>query len=237
MSILLILFKTVLGLEMSDWKPAGTCLSYQKSQMKSLSRCRLYGILDLGYVDPSGALKMIHLMLTGGVGAIQLRAKSHDIGTIRDTALRIAPACRQAGVPFLLNDHPQLVAETGADGVHVGQDDMAIADVRAIIGPDAIIGLSTHSLAQAMNSRGADYIGFGPLFPTPTKPDYKPVGLREVTEVHRRVTVPIFCIGGIKRENLGEVLAAGGTRVVIVSGILQASDPTAYCRDCMRILG
>ncbi len=205
--------------------------------MKTLSRCRLYGILDLGYVDPSSALPMVRLMLAGGVGVIQLRAKSHDIGTIRDTALRIAPACREAGVPFLLNDHPQLVAETGADGVHVGQDDMPVADVRAIIGPDALIGLSTHSLEQAVDSRGADYIGFGPLFSTPTKPDYKPVGLREVAEVHRRVSVPIFCIGGIKLENLGEVLASGGKRVVIVSGILQSTDPAAYCQDCLRVLG
>lgn len=222
---------------MADWKPLEDTLSLQKSQMKIPPCCRLYGILDLGYVDPSSALPMIRLMLAGGVGVVQLRAKSHDIGTIRDTALRIAPVCREAGVPFLLNDHPQLVTETGADGVHVGQDDMPVSDVRAIIGPDAIIGLSTHSLAQAMDSKGADYIGFGPLFATPTKPDYQPVGLRDVAEVHRRVSVPIFCIGGIKQDNLGEVLSAGGKRVVIVSGILQSSDPVAYCRACTQILG
>jgi thiamine-phosphate pyrophosphorylase len=204
--------------------------------MKSLSRCRLYGILDLGYVDPSNAIRMTRLLLEGGVGMVQLRAKSQDRGTIRAIARQAAPLCREAGVPFLLNDHPELVAETGADGVHVGQDDLAIADVRAIVGPDAIIGLSTHSLAQAMDSQGADYIGFGPLFATPTKPDYEPVGLRDVGELHRRVSVPIFCIGGIKLENLGEVLAAGGQRAVIVSGILQSIDPAAYCRACTQVL-
>jgi len=205
--------------------------------MKIPSRCYLYGILDLGYVDPANALRMTRLMLEGGVGMIQLRAKSQDIETVRAIAMQVAPLCREAGVPFILNDHPQLVTETGADGAHVGQDDMPVADVRAITGPDAIIGLSTHSLAQAMDSEGADYIGFGPLFSTPTKPDYKPVGLRDVAEAHRRVSIPIFCIGGIKLENLGEVRAAGGKRVVIVSGILQSSDPAAYCKACMRVLG
>ncbi|TSA32185.1 MAG: thiamine phosphate synthase [Verrucomicrobiaceae bacterium] len=204
--------------------------------MKIPSRCYLYGILDLGYVDPANALRMTRLMLDGGVGMIQLRAKTQDIETVRAIALRIAPLCHEAGVPFILNDHPQLVAETGANGVHVGQDDMPIAKVRAMIGPEAIIGLSTHSLAQAMDSEGADYIGFGPLFATPTKPDYKPVGLRDVAEVHRRVSVPIFCIGGIKLENLSEVLAAGAKRAVVVSGILQSSDPAAYCQKCMQIL-
>jgi len=205
--------------------------------MKNLSHCRLYGILDLGYVEPSNALRMTRLMLDGGVGMIQLRAKSQDLETIVAIARQVAPLCREAGVPFLLNDHPQVVAETGADGVHVGQDDMPVADVRAMIGPDAIIGLSTHSVAQARDSQGADYIGFGPLFATPTKPDYKPVGLADIAEVHRRVSVPIFCIGGIKLENLIEVLAAGAKRAVVVSGILRSSDPAAYCRACLRVLG
>jgi len=204
--------------------------------VNALSRCRLYGILDLGYVDPSSALRMTRQMLEGGVGMIQLRAKSQDLATIRSIALQAAPVCRDAGVPFLLNDHPQLVAETGADGVHVGQDDLPVAEVRAMLGPGAIIGLSTHSVAQAVDSRGADYIGFGPLFATPTKPDYKPVGLQDVADVHRRVQVPVFCIGGIKLDNLGEILAAGAQRAVIVSGILKSSDPAAYCRACMKVL-
>jgi len=199
---------------------------------------RLYGILDLGYVRPEDSLSMTRRMIEGGVDILQLRAKSQSLQTIRDVARAVAPACRESGLLFILNDHPQLVGETGADGVHVGQDDMPVAAVRKIVGADALIGLSTHSLTQALaaSDGGPDYIGFGPVFSTPTKPDYQPVGLGAIAEVHRRVPLPVFCIGGIKRENLREVLAAGAVRAVIVSGILQAEDPAAYCRECAGIL-
>jgi thiamine-phosphate pyrophosphorylase len=199
---------------------------------------RLYGILDLGYVRPDDALSMARRMIAGGVKILQLRAKSQSLQTIRELAKAVAPVCRESGVPFLLNDHPGLVAETGADGVHVGQDDMRVSEVRRIVGPDALIGLSTHSLGQALAACDAapDYIGFGPLFSTPTKPDYQPVGLGEIAKVHRRVPLPIFCIGGITLENLPEVLAAGARRVVIVSKILQAEDPSGYCRECSDLL-
>ncbi|MFV0415584.1 MAG: thiamine phosphate synthase, partial [Chthoniobacterales bacterium] len=106
------------------------------------------------------------------------------------------------------------------------------------IGPDKIVGLSTHSLQQARDAviQQPDYIGFGPLFATPTKPDYKPIGTEEIAEAHQSVSLPIFCIGGIKLENLVEVTQAGAKRVVIVSGILQAADITAYCRECVNKL-
>ncbi|MEI6279588.1 MAG: thiamine phosphate synthase [Verrucomicrobiae bacterium] len=199
---------------------------------------RLYGILDLGYVSLENALPMTRRMIAGGVDILQLRAKAQSLETIREAAKALAPICRESGVPFLLNDHPGLVGETGADGVHVGQDDMSVAEVRRMVGAGSLIGLSTHSLGQALAARdsGADYIGFGPIFSTPTKPDYQPVGLGGIAEVHRRVALPVFCIGGIKLENLGEVLAAGAARAVIVSGILQADDPVAYCRKCDGIL-
>ena len=196
----------------------------------------LYGILDLGYVSSEDAPDTVRQMLAGGVDVLQLRAKKHSREVIREVARALVPLCRNASVPLILNDHPDLVREVGADGVHVGQDDLPVSEVRAIVGPDAIIGLSTHSLSQAVAAQDPDYIGFGPLFATPTKPDYKPIGLEEIAEVHRRVAMPIFCIGGIKRENLGVVLAAGARRAVIVSGILQADDIAGYCRDCRGAL-
>jgi len=204
------------------------------SRVKFPADCFLYGILDLGYVMPADAPGIVRKMLAGGVDILQLRAKNAARGTICDVALELAPLCRDAGVPLILNDYPDLVRETGADGVHVGQDDVPVCEVRSIVGPEAIIGLSTHSLAHAVAAVEArpDYIGFGPLFATPTKPDYKAIGLDEIAEVHRRVPLPIFCIGGIKRENLGVVLAAGARRVVIVSGILQADDIAGYCKGC-----
>ncbi len=140
--------------------------------------------------------------------------------------------------PFILNDHPELVLESEADGAHVGQDDTSVAEARKLAGEHAIIGKSTHSLAQAVAAQEErpDYIGFGPLFATPTKPDYAPIGLQDIRAVHQLVALPIFCIGGIKRENLPGVVAAGARRVVIVSGILQATDPQAYCEDCRHVL-
>lgn len=206
--------------------------------MKNPSDCRLYGILDLGYVSAGDAASMTRRMLEGGVEILQLRAKKLTSGAIRQLAEEILPICREFQVPLILNDHPDLVALTGADGVHVGQDDLPVPRVREIVGPSAIIGLSTHSLEQAAAAVEArpDYIGFGPLFSTPTKPDYVPVGLEDIRQVHERVVLPVFCIGGIKLENLPAVLAAGARRVVIVSGILQAADVSGYCRKCRELM-
>ena len=204
----------------------------------SLSRARLYGILDLSYVEPPRVVEMARLMLEGGVEVLQLRAKRHGPETILSVAQSLSPLCRKKGVPFILNDYPELVSASGADGIHVGQDDLSVSEARRLAGPGALVGKSTHSLEQAVaaSAEGADYIGFGPLFATPTKPDYVPIGLEDIARVHARVSVPIFCIGGIKRENLSVVTSAGARRLVIVSGILQADNVPAYCRDCLSLL-
>ena len=125
------------------------------------------------------------------------------------------------------------------EGLHLGQDDVAIAPAREIVRRDCWIGKSTHSVAQATAAvaEGADYIGFGPLFATPTKPDYQPIGTEDIRRVHELVRVPIFCIGGIKLENLPAVLAAGAKRVVIVSGLLQSADVAAATRAAKELLG
>ena len=206
--------------------------------MKPLSDCHLYGILDLGYVSAWDAVSMAQRMLDGGVEVLQLRAKNFAPAAIRALAEEILPVCRKFEVPLLLNDHPDLVPLTGADGAHVGQDDLPVRRVREIVGPGTIIGLSTHNPDQAAAAResGADYIGFGPLFSTPTKPDYAPVGLGDIREVQARAGLPVFCIGGIKFENLSAVLKAGASGVVIVSGILQADDVTDYCRKCRNLI-
>jgi len=207
--------------------------------MNSLSDCRLYGILDLGYVAADRVEQVAAKMCEGGIDLLQLRAKDHTEGQIQSLGERVAPVAAQAGVPLIINDFPELVPAIGAQGAHVGQDDRGVADARwragrALAGevPPAIIGKSTHSVEQAVAAEreGADYIGFGPLFATPTKPGRPAIGLDDIRRVHELVKIPIFCIGGIKLENLPSVLAAGATRVVVVSGILQASDIAAYCR-------
>ena len=177
------------------------------------------------------AVEVAGCLLEGGADWLQLRAKGKDVQTIERVAKLLIPLCRAAGVPFILNDFPALAAELGADGVHIGQDDGSLADARALVGPTMMIGRSTHSLEQAKAAlvEGFDYIGFGPLFPTPTKQGRPGIGMQDIAAMEREVgsKIPAFCIGGIKRSNLAEVLAAGARRVVIVSDLLCAADPAA----------
>ncbi|HEY5742562.1 MAG TPA: thiamine phosphate synthase [Terrimicrobiaceae bacterium] len=205
---------------------------------RALWEARLYGILDLGYVNVDKVRDVTEKMLAGGVQVLQLRAKQRSLSDLLPLAVEIAKLCHEKGIPFILNDHPEFVMEVGAAGAHLGQDDMAVARARELAGDQAIIGKSTHSVAQAVQAReeGVDYIGFGPLFATPTKPDYTPIGLDAISKAQNLSHLPVFCIGGIKRGNLAQVLAAGARRVVIVSGILQAADPETYCKECREIL-
>lgn len=207
--------------------------------MKPLAEARLYGILDLGYVAAPAAPDMARRMVAGGVDILQIRAKGLLAPDILALAATVRSLTAAAGVPLILNDHPFLVARAGADGAHIGQDDGPLPAAREKAGAGKIIGRSTHSIEQALAARdeGADYLGFGPLFATPTKPDYRPIGLDDIARVHAEVTDrPIFCIGGIKLGNLPEIIAAGARRVVIVSGILQAKSVEAYCRSAREML-
>ena len=207
--------------------------------MNSLLDSHLYGIIDLGYIVETEIERVTTLMCEGGVDLLQLRAKDHSEAQIQSLGDRIAPIAEQAGIPLIINDFPELVPAIGAQGAHVGQDDRSVADARWRAGraldgevPLPLIGKSTHSVHQAVaaEQEGADYIGFGPLFATPTKPGRPAIGLDEIRQVHELVKIPIFCIGGIKLENLSSVLAAGAKRVVIVSGIIQAANIIEYCQ-------
>ena len=203
-----------------------------------LSHCRLYAILDLGYVESSAAVKMVEALVSGGIDLLQLRAKNLPAIEIEKLAKQVHAITAQHGVPLVVNDHPEIARNGRAEGVHLGQDDMSIADARKIVGAECAVGKSTHSLDQAIRAfyEGADYIGFGPLFATPTKPDYAPIGLDEIGKVHEAIRIPIFCIGGIKLDNLPKVIEAGARRVVIVSGLLQATDVPEYARTAKAVL-
>jgi thiamine-phosphate pyrophosphorylase len=193
-----------------------------------LAEARLYAIVDLGYVPESGLRKVCKELVKGGADLVQLRAKGRPVEQILGFARQLHPICQEAGVPLIINDHPSIAAEVGAEGVHVGQDDGDLAAVREEVGESVIVGRSTHSHAQALAAlrEGADYIGFGPLFPTPTKQGRPGIGLGSIATAEQEVgrAIPMFCIGGIKTANLPEVLAAGARRVVIVSGLLQADE-------------
>lgn len=203
-----------------------------------LSECRLYGIVDLNYTAAVNVTRVAEQMIDGGVDVIQLRAKNCPLSDLEHLAAGLREQTSARGVPFVINDHPNVARTVGAEGVHVGQDDLTVNAARAAAGDDCIVGKSTHSLEQALRAadEGADYIGFGPLFATPTKPDYQPIGLAGIRQVHAGVSVPIFCIGGIKLENLPQVIEAGARRVVIVSGLLQAADVANYARAAKALL-
>jgi len=204
-------------------------------RLQLLSRARLYAIVDTGYVEPAHVPYITEQLVLGGVDLIQLRAKKLPLAAIAELGKKMRAIIPADGPLFILNDHPELVSEIGADGIHVGQDDLSVAEARAQAGAAIIVGKSTHALDQAIaaEKEGADYIGVGPIYATPTKPDYVPVGPALIGQVRAVVRVPQFCIGGINEATLPEVIAAGARRLVIVSALLQSSDIPAYCR-CVR---
>jgi thiamine-phosphate pyrophosphorylase len=186
----------------------------------------LYGIVDISYVAPSDVRRVTEQLLSGGVDLIQLRAKKLSKIEIVRLAEEMLEITRPNKVQLILNDYPDLLLEVDADGCHLGQEDLAVAGARVLVSRPCIIGKSTHSIQQAIRAQadGADYVGFGPLFTTATKPTAKAIGLNDIRAVHQQVTIPVYCIGGIKLANLNEVLAEGAKRVCIVSDLLLAKD-------------
>ena len=197
--------------------------------MPGIGAARFYGILDTGYVTPQQWEEKCHALLEGGAGILQLRAKQESRSQRRVLLERILPLCQGAGVPLLVNDDLELASEYPSVGLHVGQDDVCPRKARACLGAAPILGLSTHSLAQARTALSMvdvlDYFAVGPVFPTGTKPDYPAVGLGLVREVNALdASLPYFCIGGIDKGNVRKVRQAGATGVVAVSAVLCAED-------------
>ena len=167
--------------------------------------------------------------LSGGVDVLQLREKEAPTPRSSPPPRRFARLCDDHGALFVLNDRPDLAVAAGADGVHVGQADEPVAAVRERVGRDLLIGLSTHSPEQlaAGLETDADYVCVGPVYATPTKPDYPAVGLELVRRAAETVTRPWFAIGGIDGTNVAEVAAAGARRVAVVRAIRDAPDARA----------
>jgi thiamine-phosphate pyrophosphorylase len=191
------------------------------SRRERLERARLYLVCD----DRTD--EFLHAALSGGVDIVQLRMKDAGDDAVLAAARRFARACRQHGALLILNDRPHLVPIAQADGVHVGQDDVHVADARRAVGDDGIVGLSTHTPEQvhAAGEGDVDYIGVGPVYETPTKPGRAAVGLELVQYAARHAQVPFFAIGGIAPHNVGAVRSAGATRVAVVRALTEADDP------------
>jgi thiamine-phosphate pyrophosphorylase len=192
-----------------------------------LRDAHLYFVADRG-----GLERALDGALRGGADVVQLRDKTAGDDELLRVSAWVRERCSAHGALFILNDRPDLAVRAGADGVHVGQDDMAVADARAIVGDDAIVGLSTHSIEQADAgaTSGADYIAVGPVHPTPTKEGRPAVGLELVRHAAAHARVPWFAIGGLRPDNVGPVLAAGARRISVVRAIAEADDPQAAAR-------
>jgi thiamine-phosphate pyrophosphorylase len=189
-----------------------------------LETARLYFVVEADASD-----RLLDAAFAGGVDILQLRDKRAAEDELLAAAARFRDACDRHDALFVLNDRPDLAIAAGADGVHVGQDDMPVEDVRRVLGPDVIIGLSTHAPEQldAGLRSDADYLSAGPVWETPTKQGRPAAGLDYVRHAARVATKPFFAIGGIDESNVGQVIEAGASRIVVVRAIRDAADPRA----------
>jgi thiamine-phosphate pyrophosphorylase len=192
-----------------------------------LRDARLYFV-----ADRDGMQHALDAALAGGADLFQLRDKDASDDELLAAAETAREKCRAAGALFLINDRPDLAVACDADGVHVGQDDTPVGRAREIIGPDAIVGLSTHSMKQAQAGcrSGADYIAVGPVHATPTKEGRPAIGVEPIKYAAAHVNVPWFAIGGIDTKTVGDVVRAGARRIVVVRALTDADDPEAVAR-------
>ncbi len=200
-----------------------------------LSEARLYLVCD---AHPGGRdlLNVLEAALAGGADIVQLREKQMSDEALTALARQATALCHEHDALLIVNDRPHVALAAGADGVHVGQDDMPLNEVRALVGEEMLIGLSTHAPEEIDAATQADYLGVGPVHATPTKPGRPAVGLKLVRYAAQRAPRPFFAIGGIDAENIDDVLAAGAKRVAVVRAIAQAADPERAARALREAL-
>jgi thiamine-phosphate diphosphorylase len=201
-----------------------------------LRTARLYFVCDARPrgEDPEALLRAA---LSGGVDIVQLREKELGRAEIQRAAATFSRLCDIYSALFILNDDPDLARACNADGVHLGQDDGSVEEARAIIGPDAIIGLSTHSKEQIDAAAVPDHISVGPIWETPTKAGRPAVGLELVSHAAEKAAQPFFAIGGIDASNAEQVVAAGARRLCVVRAIRDAAEPAAVAEALRRTVG
>lgn len=201
-----------------------------------LRAARLYAITPEG--DPAEVERLVAAWLRGGVEVVQLRQKQLPRGRLLDLACSLAGACASAGALLIVNDHVDIAVLSGADGVHVGPDDLTVAAARRVAGPDVLVGASASfpDAAGRAEHDGADYLGTGPAYPTPLKTEKQVIEPAGVAAVAAAVRVPVFAIGGIDRSRLPELRAAGVERVCAIRALAEAPDPEAEARAWLKAL-
>lgn len=207
--------------------------------LRRMTRSGLYLITDDRLADEE-LLARLEAALAAGADAVQLRDKRRGRGQVYAIGRKVAERCWAAGALFIVNDYADLAVALGADGVHVGQDDLPPREVRSVVGPERLIGLSVSAVAEAELAvdGDADYLGFGSLFPTATKLDAEPTGPPLLAEARRRVpaAIPLVGIGGVSVANLGAAIRAGADSVAVVSAVFGASDSAAATRELLAAI-
>jgi thiamine-phosphate pyrophosphorylase len=190
-----------------------------------LKNCRLYVVIDQRTTEGRDLIKIARKAIIGGADLIQLRFSKETLARyILKIAFKIKGVAEKSGCLFIINDRVDIAHAVDADGVHLGQEDIAVKSARSILKVNKIIGISTHNLLQAVHAerQGADYISVGPVFRTPTKKEYRPVGLKLLNRVSKRIKIPFFAIGGINHDNIDSVIAAGAERIAVVRAAIAA---------------
>lgn len=198
----------------------------------------LYAIIDPDFCRERDPVWVGERVLSGGCAALQLRMKGAEDRLRLQTARALATRCREAGVPFWINDRADIALLCDADGLHLGQDDLPVSDARQLWG-DRQLGLSTHTLPQARTARlaGADLIGFGPVFATSSKANPDPtVGIESLKEVSKQVDLPVVAIGGITQDHADALRGSGAEYAAVISAVCSADDPAAAARALHRAL-
>ena len=192
----------------------------------------LYAVTDRAWVGKQSLYEQVESALKGGATCVQLREKELDNETFLNEAIEISALCKQYGVPFFINDNVEIAIKCHADGIHVGQEDMEAAQVRQKVGNDMLIGVSAHSVQEALEAvkNGADYLGVGAMFSTSTKTDVNVLPKETLRDICAAVGIPVVAIGGIGKSNISQLAGTGVDGVALVSAIFAADDIESECR-------
>jgi thiamine-phosphate pyrophosphorylase len=196
----------------------------------------LYVIIDTETLGFKGEVDATRKAINGGAKVIQLRDKQHSKGELLAIAQKLADLCHKSNVLFIVNDYLDIALASEADGIHIGQDDLPLSVIRKELPVDKVIGLSasTLALARKAESEGADYIAVGSIFPSPTKPKATVVGLERLRQVRKAISIPVVAIGGINRQNIGQVIEAGADAAAIISAVLGHKDIESAARHLVK---
>lgn len=197
----------------------------------------LYAVTDRTWLNGQSLSFQVEQALKGGISCVQLREKELSYNDFLNQALELKQVCKNYDVPFIINDDVEIAVKCNADGIHVGQSDMDAYDVRSKIGRDMILGVSVHSVSEALTAqeKGADYLGVGAMFSTSTKLDANDVSFETLSDICKAVSIPVVAIGGIQKHNIKELAGTGIDGVALISAIFASEDIVSECQTLKKL--